>query len=199
MAVDTLAPGDPVPSATTSPPVSIRRFTRDEYDRMVETGFFHPEERLELIDGQIVEKMTQGSRHATAVSLTAKALVAAFGVGFEVRVQMPLALDEFSEPEPDIAVVTGDARDYRDHHPTGALLVVEIADSTLAFDRGRKLDLYARCGIPEVWIVNLTEAVVEVHRDPAGSRYRSRSVLASGDTVSPASPGALIAVVDLLP
>ena len=138
--------------------------------------------------------------HATAVSLTAKALGAAFGSGFEVRVQMPLALDEHSEPEPDLAVVAGDARDYRDAHPTRALLVVEVADKTLAFARGRKLAVYARCGVPEVWIVNLLEAVVEVHRDPVGSGYRTRLRLESGDTVSPsAKPGVDIAVGALLP
>jgi Uma2 family endonuclease len=200
MEADTLTRRVTLSSVSPSSPATVRRFTRAEYDRMVETGFFHPEERLELIDGQIVEKMPQGSRHTTAVSLTGKALVAALGNGFEVRLQMPLALDELSEPEPDIAVVPGGPRDYRDHHPTSALLLVEVADSTLSFDRGRKLELYARCGIPEVWIVNLPESVVEVHRDPAGSTYRQRLRLESGDAVSlVARAGARLSVADLLP
>lgn len=187
-------------TTSTSPAVALRRFTRDEYDRMIAAGLFQPEERLELIDGQIVEMSPQGSRHSTAVRLTEKALAAAFGDGFDIRVQMPLALDERSEPEPDVAVVPGSTRDYRDAHPSRALLVVEAADKTLRFDRGRKLALYARCGIPEVWIVNLVDTTVEVHRDPDGARYRSRSVQASGASISPsASPGVRIAVVDLLP
>jgi Uma2 family endonuclease len=189
-----------VSTTSTSTPVALRRFTRDEYDRMIATGFFHPEERLELIDGQIVEMSPQGSRHSTAVQLVWKALAAALGPGVEVRVQMPLALDERSEPEPDVAVVPGSTRDYRDAHPSSALLVVEVADATLRFDCGRKLGLYARCGIPEVWIVNLVDAAVEVHRDPAASGYRTGLRLGSGDTVSPgARPDARIAVADLLP
>jgi Uma2 family endonuclease len=113
---------------------------------------------------------------------------------------MPLALDDFSEPEPDIAVVTGSTRDYRDAHPTGAMLLVEVSDATLRFDRRRKLALYARCGIPEVWIVNLLDTVVEVYREPVGIAYLTRQRLASGDTVSPsARPGARVAVADLLP
>jgi Uma2 family endonuclease len=200
MAVDTLVCGDPMSSVTTRPAVTIRRFTRDEYERMVEAGLFGPEEHLELVDGEVVETTAQGSRHATAIRLVEKALAGVFGAGFDIRVQMPVALDEYSEPEPDLAVVRGEVRDYRDAHPTRALLVVEVADKTLAFARGRKLALYARCGVPEVWIVNLVEAVVEVHRDPAGSRYGTRLRLESGDTVSPsASPEAQIAVADLLP
>jgi Uma2 family endonuclease len=189
-----------VSSTSTIRSVALRRFTRDEYDRLIAEGFFHPEERLELIDGRIVEKMTQGSRHATAVRLVEIALNAVFGDGFDVRVQLPIALDDFSEPEPDVAVVTGAPRDYRDAHPTRALLVVEVSDATLRFDRRRKLALYARCEIPEVWIVNLLDGVVEVHRDPAGITYRTRQRLAGGETVSPgARPGARIAVADVLP
>jgi Uma2 family endonuclease len=170
------------------------------YYRLIADGFFRPEERLELIDGEVVEKTTQGSRHATAVLLAQQALAAAFGPGFVVRVQMPLALDDYSEPEPDVAVVTGEIRDYLAEHPARPLLVVEVSESSLPFDRGRKLELYARCGVPEVWIVNLGEAAVEVHRGLAGASYRTRLRLASGDTVSPSErPGARLAAADLLP
>jgi Uma2 family endonuclease len=200
MAVDTLTDGEPVSSASPSSPVVVRRFTRDEYDRMVAVGLFGEDEHLELIDGRVVEKTTQGSRHATAVQLVQRALSAVFAPGFLVRVQMPLALDEYSEPEPDVAVVAGEVRDYRDAHPASALLVVEVADRTLAFDRGRKLRLYARAGVPEVWIVNLIESKVEVHREPAGARYWTRTVFALGDVLSPATrPDARIPLADLLP
>jgi Uma2 family endonuclease len=200
MAVDTLLGGDPVSSATRSTSIALRRFTRDEYDRMIALGLFEEDEHLELIDGRVVEKTTQGSRHATAVQLVERALSAVFAPGFFTRAQMPLALDEYSEPEPDVAVVAGEVRDYRDAHPAKAVLVVEVADRTLAFDRGRKLRLYARAGIPEVWIVNLVETKVEVHTEPAGARYWKRSIFAGGDALSPAARrDARIQVDELLP
>jgi Uma2 family endonuclease len=99
-----------------------------------------------------------------------------------------------------MAVVHGEPRDYRDGHPSRAALVVEVADSTLDFDRGRKLALYARCGVPEVWIVNLIDVALEVHREPSGASYLVAMTLSSGDFVSPqAGPHERIAVVDLLP
>ena len=137
--------------------VQTRRWTRDEYDRMIATGIFHPEERLELLEGEIVHMTPQGSGHATAVRLVEDALRNLFNVGFDVRVQMPLALGTDSEPEPDVAVVVGPPRDYRDEHPRVAILVVEVADSTLSLDRERKAALYARAGIQEYWLLNLTD------------------------------------------
>jgi len=116
MAVDTLTDGEPVSSASPSSPVVVRRFTRDEYDRMVAVGLFGEDEHLELINGRVVEKTTQGSRHATAVQLVQRALSAVFAPGFLVRVQMPLALDEYSEPEPDVAVVAGEVREIGRAH-----------------------------------------------------------------------------------
>jgi len=122
----------------------LRRWSRSDYDKMMEAGIFAPGERVELIDGEIVEMSPQHSAHSTAVSLSAEALCTAFGAGFDVRTRMPLALDLYSEPEPDVAVVPGSPRDYRDAHPTTALLVVEVADSTEAYDRDQKGSLYAR-------------------------------------------------------
>lgn len=96
-----------------------RRWTRDEYYRMAETGILRPDDRVELIDGEILSMAPQKSPHATAVALALQALQDALGDGLYVRAQVPLTLDETNEPEPDLAVVPGSPRDYRDHHPTG--------------------------------------------------------------------------------
>jgi Uma2 family endonuclease len=113
---------------------------------------------------------------------------------------MPLEISDDSEPVPDIVVVAGSPRDYREHHPTTAVLVVEISSSTLDFDRNRKLRLYARNGIPDYWILNVVDMQLEVHRDPHGESYGTKQTFCAIDTVSPLSlPAAAIAVADLLP
>ena len=190
-----------------SPAIETRRFTRVEYERLTEIGFFQPGERLELIDGLLIVREPQKSRHATAVRLVQRALERAFGPGWDVRPQLPVALDDMSEPEPDTAVVPGDARDYRDAHPTSPVLVVEVAESRLAFDRRKKSSLYARAGISDYWVLNLRRRVLEVHREPEafdlapyGFRYRSIVTLTPPSTVTPlAAPWAAIPVADLLP
>jgi Uma2 family endonuclease len=129
--------------------VQLRRWSRAEYDRMIDAGVLTTEDHVELIDGEIVTMTPQKSRHATAVWLAQIAIGRAFGEPFGVRTQLPLALDPGSEPEPDIAVVTGSPRDYSDEHPSTAVLIVEVADASLAFDRTVKASLYARAGIPD--------------------------------------------------
>ncbi len=140
------------------------------------------------------------SRHAAAVDLALEALRQAFGSSHTIRVRHPLAVSETSEPEPDLAVVPGTARDYVDHHPTSASLVVEVSDSSLEYDRTRKARIYAQAGIAEYWIVNLVDGALEVHRSPEPTGYGARSRHSKGDVVSPAgAPGASVAVADLLP
>jgi len=183
-----------------------RRWRRPEYERLVELGIFVGE-RLELLDGTLVVREPQGSRHAAIVGQVGQLLRAAFGDGWHVRLQAPLALDPDSEPEPDVAVVSGAFRDYVDAHPSMAALVVEVADASLRLDRRVKGSLYARGGLPEYWIVDLVDAVVEVHRDPQptvdtthGWAYRSVAVLRPPAVLSPlGAPGARLAVADLLP
>lgn len=179
--------------------VQRRRWSRAEYDRMVDAGGFAPDDRIELLDGEIWEMSPLGSRHATAYELVGTALRSAFSQDY-VRHQLPFALDQTSEPEPDVAVVKGTIRDFADRHPNQALLIVEVSDSTLSYDRGRKLTAYARNSVPEYWLLDLTAARLEVYRDPSGDSYASRSLLAAGDTVSPLhAPDSVISIADLLP
>ena len=183
-----------------TPAIRVHLWTREEYDRMVEAGVFPPGSRVQLIDGEIIEMPPQGSFHATAIRLVEDALRRACPAGFDVRTQMPVALDIRSEPEPDVAVVRGSPRDYTHAHPETVELAVEVADVTLSFDRGRKRALYARNRIPEYWIVNVPDACLEVHREPEGSDYRAVQVLRPPATVTPlACPAAVIPVADLLP
>ena len=176
------------------------RLSRVEYDRAVEAGAFEPEAKLELIDGELSAMTPEGSRHALGMNLAADRLRRVFDAGFHVRVQNPLAVDDYSEPEPDVAVVRGAMRDYRDAHPTTAVLVVEVSHESLRYDRTVKQRLYARCGIPEYWLLALPEARLEVYRDPAEDGYQSVTNHGAGDTVAPLGrPDAQIEVDDLLP
>lgn len=181
-----------------------RRWTRKEYDRLIDLGVFHEDEPIELIDGRLVVREPQHTPHARAVELVIEALRAAFGAGWRVRPGLPLALDRLSEPEPDVSVVRGSAREPADDHPANASLIVEIAKSSLRFDRTIKAMAYARAGVADYWIVNLVDRVVEVHRDPvrAGrrSRYTHVTIARPDDTITPlAAPAARILVSDLLP
>lgn len=192
--------GTPVPDTTTE---AAYRWTRERYDRAVEAGVFGPDDRLELIEGQLLAVTPQGSRHAAIVDQAGEVLRGVFGGDCRVRIRCPLAAGDDSEPEPDLAVVPGRARDYLDAHPTSALLVVEVSDDSLRRDRTVKQRLYARHGIPEYWILALPDARVEVyrdHRDPAATGYRTVLMRRPGETIAPlARPAAAIAVADLLP
>ena len=182
--------------ATVDP--KVKNWTRDEYYRMGEAGLFI-DQRVELIDGEILMMSPMKARHAIAVQLTADALREVCGEGFCVRAQLPLSVSDDSEPEPDIAVVPGTPRDYTEH-PTTALLVVEISDTTLAFDRGRKSTLYAEAGIQEYWIVNLVDGQVEVYCDLADGKYQTVKALKHSEDLAPrAAPAASIRVADMLP
>lgn len=177
----------------------VRRWTREEYERAVEEGYFQPEERLELVDGVLYEMTPQSSDHATGIRFVQRALRSLDGEGLDLRCQLPLALGFDSEPEPDLAIVPGNPEDYRDAHPTTAVLVVEVADSSLLHDRKRKARLYARAGIPEYWILNLTHSCLEVFRNPQKGVYQSRTVLREGDSISPLAREITIPVASLLP
>src|SRR3954453_3005011 len=182
--------------------VGEHRWTRQDYERLAAEGFFRPGQRVELVAGVIYDRPPLNSHLSTAYRLAQEALRAVFPpeAGYEIRGQLPLALSEDSEPEPDLAVVAGGLRDYRDSPPATALLVVEIADSSLLHDRKRKIPLYARCGIPEAWLCNLARRAYEVYRDPENGIYQTRLVLRAGDTIPPLSqPEACLRISDLLP
>ena len=189
------------------PPLKHRRWTRVEYDELIENGVFGPEDRVELLDGALVVCEPQGSRHSGVVDLVRAALERAFGRGYYVRGDKPMALDPTSEPEPDVAVFPGRTRDYLDALPSAPLLVVEVAKTSLALDRVRKGGLYARAGIADYWIVNLVDEVLEVYREPVrapsrryGWKYGSVKLLKRNARVAPlAAPRAQIRVADLLP
>ena len=192
-------------SAVSPPPPRPRHWTRDEFYQLAELGFFR-DQRAERIEGQIVVQSPQNWPHASATDRTHEHLRVAFGPGFWVRMQLPLALGQNSDPEPDISVVPGRREDYTDH-PTAAVLVVEVADSSLSEDRNRKASAYAAAGIPEYWIVNLIDRTLEVYRvprldasQPSGWAYTDETVFTSGQAVAPlAVPTITVAVADLLP
>ena len=185
------------PAATT---VRRYRWTRADYDRVIEVGGFEPEDRIELLDGELWEMTPEGSRHAVACNKVMHALQHAFMEGSFVSVGHLLALDNVSAPEPDIAVVPGTPDDHVEQHPSEALLVVGVSFSSLAFDRGRKLAAYARNGIPEYWLVDLIGQKLKVYCEPSGAQFMSTSILARGDTISPLhAPHSSIDVEDLLP
>lgn len=181
--------------------------TRARYDRLVDVGIFGPEDRVELLDGLLIAREPQGERHATVVALVRAALERAFGRGYHIREEKPVALDERSEPEPDIVVVPGGPRDYLTGHPSRPVLIVEVAETSLKLDRLRKGGLYARAGIAEYWIVNLVGEVLEVYRDPVRApsghgdwKYDSVRLLRRNAVVTPlAAPRARIRVAALLP
>lgn len=184
-----------------------RLWTRDEYYKIAAAGLFDLSERVELIAGEIITMAPQDSQHATAVRLAENALRLAFDRGYDVRSQLPLDLSQHSQPEPDIAVVVGTPRDYRDAHPTTALLVVEVSGATLAYDRREKASLYAQADIADYWIVNLQDSLIEVYRQPTplagqpfGYGYRTLMRYLTSDAITPlALPSVTIAVADLLP
>ena len=182
-----------------------RRWSLAEFYQLGELGWFQGQ-AAELIEGEILVMSPQGSLHYLCLERVAAALTRAFGPGYFVRRQAPLELDGETDPEPDVAVVRGQLDDQR-QHPTTAVLVVEIASSSLDHDRGRKARLYAQAGIQEYWIVNLIDLRLEVLRqpgtattDPTEYRYAQPLTFLPSDSVTPlGQPGAVVAVADLLP
>jgi Uma2 family endonuclease len=161
-------------------PERLRPFRRSEFERMVEQGLFR-DERVELLEGVLVEMSPQGTRHAAIVQRLTTMLVPALVGRAAVRIQLPLAVSLDSLPEPDVAVVaTGD---YDQAHPTTASLVIEVAESSLNKDRLVKAALYAAASVPEYWIVDLLAGVVAVHTDPLSGRYSREISFRPGDAI----------------
>jgi len=168
-----------------------RRWTRAEYDRLVGLGLFEGES-IELIGGQLLVAEPRSPEHASAIGQIYPLLHRLLPAGWIVRSQTPIALDDESEPEPDLAVVPGTHADYLREHPRRPALVIEVAHTSLAFDRGPKASLYARGAVEDYWIANVTEHALEIHRDPVrhpgtpyGWRYRSVERLTAPAVVTP--------------
>jgi len=177
------------------------RFTVADYYRMADAGILGEDDRVELIEGEIVEMPPIGSPHAGTVDQLLDLCTRAAGSRAIVRVQGPVRLSDLSEAVPDLMLLRPRRDFYRRSHPGTAdvVLLVEVADTSVAFDRTVKLRLYARAGIREYWIVDLPEGVVEVHRSPAGDAYHDRQEFRPGDRVAPeALPDALIGVAEIL-
>jgi Uma2 family endonuclease len=154
-------------------PVPRHRLTLDDYHRLGEAGILGVADRVELLDGQLVDMAPIGPRHALAVDALTELLLLAVAGRAGVRVQNPIALDARTEPQPDIALVRRPWRGYPAAHPQpdDVFLLIEVADTSLETDRGAKLELYARAGIREFWTVDLTTDAVFVHRNPRGDGY----------------------------
>jgi len=179
------------------------QFTRDQYYSIGQSGVLG-DARIELIEGEIIEMAPIGPSHATATLRLPALLTEAFGSGYTVRPQLPISIsnaDTESEPQPDVAVAVGSWRDYTLRHPgaSDVVLVVEIADSTLAYDRKIKAALYGTSGIAEYWVLNITDRQLEVYREPSDAGYAECAVLGSGETIEPLSaPGKSIGIADFL-
>jgi Uma2 family endonuclease len=173
-------------------------FTVAEYNRMGETGILKEEDRVELIEGEIIEMSPIGRRHAACVGRLTSLLSRLLTEKAIVWVQNPIVLDDYSEPQPDVALLRRRDDFYERSLPAPAdvLLIVEVADTTLEYDRQIKLPLYARAGIAEVWLVNLMDEQVGIYTQPAGGAYQVERQAKRGETINSSVPPNLMLKVD---
>ena len=181
-----------------------KRWTREEVYRLMDLGLLSEDRDkapYELLEGELFEKMPENGPHAFALDALCDWLSSIAKPGCFVRNQHPITFDDLSEPEPDAAVIKGDRRDFLDHpRPENVALLVEVCDSTFRDDRRRKVPLYARAGIPEVWLLDLNGRRLLVHTGPEGDEYRLVRTLREDEAVSPAFRAeASVRVADLLP
>lgn len=183
------------------PAGSKRLFTVDEYEQLVSEGILTEDEKVELLEGEIIEMVPTGSHHSGTVKFLSAFLNQRLGTSVVIGVQDPIRLPPYSEPEPDISVMKPRADYYRSETPSAGdvLFLIEVADSSASTDRAVKLPMYATAGIPEVWIVDLTDDSVAVHRGPSEGGYAESSIARRGDSLSPSAfPDLTIAVNDIL-
>ena len=178
-----------------------RRFTVDQYYQMVQAGILNEDDRVELIEGEIVEMPPIGPGHAGSVNDLVALFVQGLGIRAIVSIQNPVHLDEYNEPQPDVMLLRPRRDRYRRSHPRppDVLLLVEVGATSAALDRRLKLPLYARSGIPEVWLVDLSRATVRAYRDPSPTGYRTARTFRRGERLAPlAFPDLELAVTDIL-
>jgi len=177
-----------------------RLFTRDEYHRMGEAGILKPTDRVELIRGEIVEMSPIGKRHRAFVDNLTELLIVRLAGRAIVSVQQPIALADDSEPQPDLTVLRRRPVPYKEleAYTPDALLLIEVAETSLRYDRSTKLRLYAEAGIPEYWVVDCAAEAVEVHRTPAADGYRDVTRVAGDGSVAPhAFPDVVLTVQEI--
>ena len=177
------------------------RFSVQDYYRMAETGVLRPDVRVELLDGKIIDMSPIGPFHGGLVKRLSRIFNLKAQGRWLVSTQDPLRLDDHSEPEPDVMLLKPAADDYTSRHPQpeDVFLLIEVADSTLEYDREEKLPAYGRAGVTEFWIVNLQEATLEIYREPHFTGYGLKTVLHAGDQARPlAFPDAAVDVAELL-
>ncbi len=162
--------------------VKLRRITVEEYDAMIESGVFDENDQVELLNGAIVEKMPKGPKHSAATYRTAKIFFSVFAETAITRIQDPILLDDFSEPEPDIVLAELKADEYETSHPRPEeiYLILEVSDSTLIYDRNTKGDAYARAGICQYIVLNVQEKTLEDYREPGADGFQSKQTLRAG-------------------
>ncbi|MBW4582377.1 MAG: Uma2 family endonuclease [Tildeniella nuda ZEHNDER 1965/U140] len=192
-----------------SPTTAVRRLSVQDYHQMAEAGILQPDERVELLEGQIIQMAAKGTAHSAAVTRIERLLRNRLGVGIAsplenrvlLRFQDPVQLNDYSEPEPDVAVVQPNALFYEDHHPipSEVFLLIEVSDATLKFDREVKAPAYARSGIAEYWVLDVNAHKLHVYRVPSADGYQSEAILSEALTIAPlAFPECVIAVREML-
>ncbi len=186
-----------------APAFTTHLITVDEYHRMAEGGVFDPDTRIELIDGELIERMSPANPpHASTIDRITRRFYSAFSDLATIRIQSPITLGPLSEPEPDLALVAKDAHEYERHHPgiEDVFLVVEVSDSTLASDRRKKMPFYARQHVTEVWLIDLVHMCLHVYRDPKAGTYSNVRRFERGERVATlAFPTVVLEVAELLP
>ncbi|HEY9823943.1 MAG TPA: Uma2 family endonuclease [Stenomitos sp.] len=183
------------------------RFTVEEYHRLVEVGFLREDDRIELIRGELIQMAAKGTAHETCITRLLRVLPQILGTQATLRCQSPITLAFDGEPEPDFSVVQNREDDYEASHPTPAetLLVIEVADSSLEYDRTVKLPLYAEAGISDYWLFNLSDHYLEVYSNPAEVTpgqfgYLNRQIVPKGDSIPlPFFPEAKLALSSIFP
>ena len=173
--------------AVVAPPVERYRWTADLYHQMIETGILGEDDRVELINGELATMSPIGSEHSGVVDQLAEILIEQQARRAIVKVQGPLQLDDHSEPQPDLILLAPRHDFYKRSlpRPADVLLVIEVADSSLAYDRAVKMSLYANAGIAEAWIVNLIDRWIEVYRDPSAAGYTTMLKVLAGKSIAP--------------
>ncbi|MBC7931316.1 MAG: Uma2 family endonuclease [Rubrivivax sp.] len=181
--------------------IERRHFSVNEFDRMADAGILSEDDRVELIEGEIIEMSPIGSRHAACVRRLDALFNRRLGGAAQVSAQNPVLIDDYSQPEPDVALLKPRADYYSEEHPSArdVLLIVEVADTSVEYDRQVKAPLYARAGVVEMWLINLHAEVVEVYTQPDNGAYRDRKQFTRGDSISFSGiPGLTISVEEIL-